>query len=239
MGVMKHDIRFGGIVASEKQIVIYGADVDEIAVRDVEAVEIPGRNGVLHLDNGRWMERTQTYHAFIKGNNYPARLGYARNTFGRVGKAYTRLEDTFNPDTYTLATFADAMIPESLAFRTAGLCDLVFQCRPERYLRTGDQTITTTSSVTLANPTGMPAKPLFRVYGTSGTLTVGNIALTLTDIDGYVDIDCEMGDCYKGSVNCNSKVTLEKFPTLDEGTTGVALSGSLTSVQITPRWWRL
>lgn len=240
MGVIKHDIKFGDVLASDKEIVIYGGMVDEIAERDVEAVEIAGRNGVLHLDNGRWKERTQIYHAFIKGDSYAKRLAYARGVFGRVAKGYTRLEDTFNPEVYALATFADAMTPESLAFRTAGVCDLAFNCRPERFLRTGEQVITTSSSVTLSNPTGMPARPLLRVYGTSaGTLIVGGGIVYIDAIDGYVDIDCDLCDCFKGSTNCNGNVRLAEFPTLDAGTTGVSITGGLTSCQITPRWWRL
>lgn len=240
MGVIKHDIKYGDILASDKQIVIYGGDVDEIAARDVTSVAVPGRNGVLHLDNGRWTERKQTYLAFITGDGYAARLAYARGVFGRVGKAYTRLEDTFNTDVYALATFEDALKPESLAFRTAGLCELSFNCRPERFLRTGEQVITTTSSVTLSNPTGMPARPLLRVYGvTAGSLTVGGEVVYIDAIDGYVDIDCDLCDCYKGAVNCNGDVRLSNFPVLGEGTTGVSISGGLTSCQITPRWWRL
>lgn len=240
MGVTRHNINFAGINALEKEIVIYSGTADEMAARDVEAVTVPGRNGVLHLDNGRWGEREQTYMAFVKGDNYPARLGYVRRVFGAPGKSYHRLEDTFNPDTYSMATFSDAIAPESIAFRTMGLVQLTFICRPERFLRTGEQTITTASSVTLANPTGMPARPLLRVYGTgAGTLTVGNNIISITAINQYVDIDCEMMDCFKGSTNCNADVTLASFPEFKEGTTGVSITGGLTSVEITPRWWSL
>jgi len=242
MGVMKHDIRFGGIVASEKDVIIYGGNVDEVAERDVEAVEIPGRNGVLHLDNGRWRERTQTYLAYVKGENYPARIAYVRRVFGRMGKTYARLDDTFNPDVYSMATFVDALVPESLAFRTQGLVTLTFQCRPERYLRTGDQTITTTSSVTLVNPTGLPARPLIRVYVSGGgTVTVGNKTMTISSSlpTAYVDIDADTQDCTSGATNCNNYVTLVEFPTFGAGSTGVSLGGGATSAVITPRWWTL
>ena len=237
---MKHNLVFDGINAAEKEIVIYGGNVDEAAVRDVSAVVVPGRNGVLHFDNGRWAEREQKYLAFVRGDSYPARLSYVRRVFGGVGKSYARLEDTFNASTFSMATFSDAITPESLAFRTAGLCVLTFSCRPERYLRTGEQTITTASSVTLSNPTGMPARPLLRVYGTgAGTIIVGGNIVYIDEIDGYVDIDCDMGDCFKGATNCNGDVRLSSFPVLGEGTTGVSITGALTSVEIVPRWWTL
>jgi len=239
MGVIRHNIIFDGINAQEKEIVIYGGTVDEIAQRDVKTVTIPGRNGVLHFDNGRFDERKQTYLAYIPGDNYPARIAYARTVFGRRGKGYKRLEDTFNADEFSLASFDDAMKPESMAFRTMGLTELSFSCRPERFLRTGEQVIKATGAITLANPTGLPAKPLIRVYGTGGVLTVGGEVITISTIDGYVDLDSDMCDAYKGSTNCNQNIALGSFPVFDEGTTGISWTGSITSVEITPRWWKL
>lgn len=239
MGVIRHGIIFDGINTQEKQIVVYGGNVDEIAERDVKTVTVPGRNGVLHFDNGRFGERKQTYLAYLPGDNYPARIGYARTVFGRRGKGYKRLEDTFNADVFSLASFDDAMKPESMAFRTMGLTELSFSCRPERFLRIGEQLITASGAVTVANPTGLPAKPLIRVYGTGGVLTVGAEVITISTIDGYVDLDCDICDAFKGSTNCNQNVTLGSFPVFDEGTTGISWTGGITSVEITPRWWKL
>lgn len=240
MGVMRHNLIFDGINAAEKGIVIYGGTVDEIAERDVETVDVPGRNGVLHLDNGRWGEREQRYLAFINGDNYAARLSFARLAFGRVGKGYKRLEDTYNADVYSMASFIDAMAPESMAFRTAGLVELAFSCRPERFLRTGEQSITAAPSVVLANPSGMPARPLLTVYGTgAGVLNVGNTLVYIDSITDYITIDCDTQDAYRGTVNCNGDIRLGSFPVLGDGLTGVSVSGDLTSVSIIPRWWRL
>lgn len=239
MGVIRHGIIFDGINTQEKEIVVYGGNVDEIAQRDVKTVTVPGRNGVLHFDNGRFGERTQTYLAYLPGDSYPARIAYARTVFGRRGKGYKRLEDTFNPDVFSLASFDDAMKPESMAFRTMGLTELSFSCRPERFLRIGEQVITASGAVTVANPTGLPAKPLIRVYGTGGVLTVGGEVITINTISGYVDLDCDICDAFKGSTNCNQNVTLGSFPVFDEGTTGISWTGGITSVEITPRWWKL
>lgn len=240
MGVIRHGFLFDGVNTEEKGIIVYGAAVDEIAPRDVEPVEIPGRNGVLHLDNGRWGERTQTYFVYLPGDNYPARIAYARRVFGRVPHGYRRLEDTYNPDTFSLATFGDALAPESMAFRTAGVCEIVFNCRPERFLRLGEQVIRAEGPVTLANPTGLPARPLIRVYGSAaGVLSVGAVVLYVDEITGYVDIDADAGDCFRGSVNCNGDVRVSTFPTLGEGTTGVSFTGGIDAVEITPRWWTL
>lgn len=242
MGVNRHDFIFDGVSASAYGLVVYGGAVDEVAARDVEAVTIPGRNGVLHLSNGRWNERTQTYKVYLPtfdNIGYEGRLAWVRTTYGQTS-GYKRLSDTFNRDTYSLATFGDAIAPESLAFRTKGVCELTFNCRPERFLKTGDVPRTITAAATFNNPTGMTAKPLLRVHGTgAGVLTVGDQIVYIDAIDGYVDIDCDLCDCYKGATNCNGNVRLGNFPTFGAGSTGVSFTGGITSVDVTPRWWCL
>ena len=242
MGVIKHDFTFDGVSASAYGLVVYGGAVDEVAAKDVQAVEIPGRNGVLHISNGRWAERTQTYKVFLPtfdNIGYEGRLAWVRTTYGQTS-GYKRLSDTFNRDTFSLATFGDAIAPESLAFRTKGVCELTFNCRPERFLKTGDVPQTVTGEAVFGNPTGMPAAPFLRVYGTgAGVLYVGDQILYVDAIDGYVDIDCDLCDCYKGSVNCNGDVRLGEFPRFYAGNTGVRFTGGITSVVVTPRWWSL
>jgi phage-related protein len=58
--------------------------------------------------------------------------------------------------------------------------------------------------------------------------------------NGYTDIDCEMMNCYKGSINCNGNVTMTtgNFFELKEGNNTVTYSG-FSAVEITPRWWKI
>ena len=242
MGVIRHDISFDGIPASSLGLVIYGGDVDEVAAKDVTAVKIPGRNGVLHLDNHRYDEREQVYQAYVPATDswqYSATLSAVRTTFGQL-KGYKKLVDTFNPEEFALASFVDALAPESMAFRTMGLVELRFSCRPERFLATGEEVTTFTAAGALANPSGMTARPLIRVYGTAaGSITVGNDIVYIDAITGYIDLDSDLQDAFRGAVNCNGDIRLGHFPTLGPGSTGIDFDGGITSVEITPRWWRL
>ena len=95
----------------------------------------------------------------------------------------------------------------------------------------------TISGSTVMNPTLFPSLPLLHVIGSgAGTVTVGNQIITLDDIDGYVDIDSKLMDCYKGQVNCNSDVVLDEFPKLKPGTTAISWTGGVTAVWVTGRW---
>ena len=105
----------------------------------------------------------------------------------------------------------------------------------------GDVTVEVgTNPNMLVNPTLFASKPLIRVTG-YGTLTVGSDVVTIAQNFAYVDIDSEVGDCYHGTDNANASVSFQQndFPELAPGATGIAYSGHITKVEITPRWWRL
>ena len=72
----------------------------------------------------------------------------------------------------------------------------------------------------------------------SGTVTIGNTTVSLTDISEYVMLDCDIQDAYKGVVNKNSTMT-GSFPKIEGGEQVVSFTGGITSLEITPRWWTL
>ena len=72
----------------------------------------------------------------------------------------------------------------------------------------------------------------------TGSVTVNGVTITVASHSyAYVDIDCELMDCYYQGYNLNDKVTIgDYFPQLDLGNNAIALSG-VTSLGVTPRWW--
>ena len=77
------------------------------------------------------------------------------------------------------------------------------------------------------------------MYGTSGILYVGDQMVQINTIDGYVDLDSETQNAFKGTVNCNSNIVRTDLPTLPAGKTGIRTEGNITGYEITPRWWRI
>ena len=92
----------------------------------------------------------------------------------------------------------------------------------------------------MINPTVFPSQPLLRIYGT-GKFTLNDVEITISAADTYTDVDCELMDCYKGSVNKNQYVSFSTydFPVLYPGQNTVELGTGISSVTITPRWWRV
>ena len=59
---------FDGVSSKDFGVYISGSGTFDGAERDVSTVEIPGRNGELTLDNGRYKNRSMKYPAFIYRN---------------------------------------------------------------------------------------------------------------------------------------------------------------------------
>lgn len=72
-----------------------------------------------------------------------------------------------------------------------------------------------------------------------GMVTIGDQKVELKSVGEYVIIDSEMQSCYREYSNLNSQVTFtpNDFPVLNPGTTGIAYSDNIESVEITPNWY--
>lgn len=237
MGVVKHFLTIDGVSTEDFNIWISGGATFDSPKRDIETVKIPGRNGVVIFDNGRFENQTIKYPAFIT-RDFQKNIDDFTDFISSL-RGYKRLEDTYHPSEFRMAFFGDGISCKTTAANLAGEFEIKFNCKPQQFLKDGEKAIVFTSNGSLRNPTYQIAKPLLRVYGT-GTVGIGTETITISSADEYTDIDCESMDAYKGAVNCNGNVSVtgEEFPTLPAGLTGISLGGSVTRVEITPRWWR-
>lgn len=218
----------------------FGVFVDESAahikpLRSYEKVSVAGRNGDLTMSNNRFENISLPFNCFIRKGyveRYAALLAFLQSVDG-----YHRLEMDSEPDYYREAILSEIGEPEVGAWAKSATFSLTFDCKPQRFLKSG--LITHENPSALVNPTLYAAAPLIRVYG-SGTLKVGTETLVIADHDhDYIDIDCDMQDCYFEATNCNSLVTMASsdFPTLHTGEIGMSFTG--TKFEVTPRWWTI
>lgn len=234
MGV--NSITFNGVNSLTYDMYVSGNQTFNSAAKEYEKVSVPGRSGDLLLFNKRFQNVDVNYDAIIikdYDNNTDAIRSWLLSADG-----YCRLEDTYHPNEYRMASFAGPVNFDTIMLE-AGQTTLTFNCKPQRWLKSGEINQNFTSSGTISNPTLFEAKPLLRVYGT-GTVTIGSSQITITTAGtSYIDIDCEIQDCYEGSINRNGNVTISKWPTLVPGNNGITLGTGITKVQIIPRWWKL
>ena len=235
---MSNYFTFAGKNSQDFKVYISGQGTYDAPARAYSVYQIPGRNGDLFVDEKRFENVELTYPAFIFEDMDENFMALRNFLLSRTG--YQRLEDTYHPDEYRMAVYHEAMEPSIDARFEASVFEVKFNCKPQRFLKSGDRVIELTASGPVYNPTMFESKPLLRVYG-SGNLGIGSQTVTIANADVYTDIDCEMMDCFKGAVNKNANVSFtdHNFPVLGPGNTNFSLGNGITKVEITPRWWRL
>ena len=233
---MMHFFTFAGKSSHDFGVRISGEALFNSPERNYTEATVAGRNGTLIIDDGSFKNIDVTYPAFVV-TDMPQRVQDFRNYMGSF-KGYQRLEDTYAPDTYRMAQYRGGLEVESSGYMNRqGKFNITFNCKPQRFLKSGEIPITYTSNGKLYNRTNFEARPHIRVYGSgAGTVGIGQYTITISAIDGYIDIDCEIMDAYKGATNCNDKVSFnaDSFA-IPSGENGVTFTGNITSVVITPR----
>lgn len=217
-------------------VYISGSGTFSSPARAYDMQSVPGRNGDLVGSEKRFENIEVTYPAFMYAN-FRDNMRRLRN-FLLQEDGYMAIRDTYHPLEYRKGVFAGPLEPEMLPTNRAGEFDLVFNCKPQRFLNSGDLVITLEGDGVVTNEGNFPSQPLLRVYGT-GTVGIGDNAVTITEAIGeYTDIDCEMMDAFYGAINCNRYIRMQNndFPTLPVGNVNISLDG-VTKVEITPRWW--
>ena len=129
-------------------------------------IEIPGRNGSYALDKGRFSNIEVSYPAGIGTQNeaeFRRKIESLRNALSsKVG--YQRLEDDYNGEEYRLAVYKSGLDVNPKMLR-AGEFDIVFDCKPQRFLKIGEIETPVSSGGIITNPTLFESHPLLKTEG--------------------------------------------------------------------------
>lgn len=219
-------------------VYISGQGTFSSPARPYEARPIPGRQGDILTGGKRLENGVLTYPAFIV-RDLESNIRALRN-FLLSRSGYVRLTDSYHPEEFQMVYYGESFEPQVTERNSEATFDLVFGCKPQRFLLSGETKTVYTSSGTITNPTRFPARPLIRAYGT-GTVGIGSTTITITAADGYTDIDCALMAAYKGSTNKNANIQLSTldYPVLPPGNSGITMGGGVARVEVTPRWWEV
>lgn len=266
---LNNSLTFGGVDSADYGIFIDGGGVYNSPERDVTMVSIPGRNGDLAIDNGRFQNVEVTYSAFIDGRDDGTirdRIRDFRNAIGAL-RGYQRLEDTYNPDEYREALFIGGLEVDPVVYQTGGEFEITFNCKPQRFITAWSEYAEPLApyvpgDTTRGDVSAFEAHPLIDLFyyqdaAATITLTLGAFTVEIDPTQhqqtssGYLNvfIDCDLGEAYEYSeggtsgemLSANSWVSFpDGIPVIyPEGGQAITLTGPANTAFVIPRYWRL
>lgn len=234
---MRNYFTLDGVDSRTFGVYVSGQGTFNAPVRDIDFIQIPGRNGDLiglptRLENGEYRYDDAFIYADFK-NQIAAFRAFLLSNPG-----YRRLTDSYHPDEFRLVAYRGGLDVDPTTKNDAGKFDIIFTAKPQRYLLSGETVVSLSASGTINNPTLFNALPLVRVYG-AGVLTINGTDITISEANTYTDIDFESGYAYNGADDRNAYVSVgaNDFPALIPGDNAITLGTGITGADITPRWW--
>lgn len=166
-GAIYKGFTFNGINSKNYGVYITGEGVYNAPERDVEIITIPARNGAFVRDNGRFENIVVSYPAGMFGDqqtDFAEGISDLRNALAAT-KGYCRLTDEYNPNEYREAVYKGGLEVSPEQMGRAGQFNILFECKPQRFLTSGETAQSVANGGTLTNPTLFPSRPLLEVSG--------------------------------------------------------------------------
>ena len=206
--------------------------------RKMTVVQVAGTNREIVDMEDAWESYDQTY-SFYVGDGTEDSIQEALDDVARVlfKTGWQRLDDEYDPEHYRLAYYQGGFDSDN-RYTRLGKFDVVFRCRPERYLVDGNDPVSVANGGVITNPTAFRSKPLIHIEGSgNASLTIAGQTMEFTGIIDYLNIDCDTMDVNRLSSENRNSLMQGDFPVLFEGDNNVSYTSGITSVTITPRFW--
>lgn len=228
-----HDIYFGDNVCSELGAYWFGGNEIPARERDVTEIEVPGRDGVLIQDNGRYKPIT-----------IPAKLVFISDDESEWADDYAELQKwlatqgtmlMFSDDTshFYYCYYAKIETTKREALR-CGKLDIQFVCAPYRYVLLG--IINYDPEDVLENPY-CECHPIYYIKGVGTcTLTVNGNSITAY-VTSKLYIDTERMIAYTSDDEVSNTSVSGNYDELwlAEGTNTIEITDDFT-LKVTPYW---
>ena len=242
--MIRNNFKFNAVQSKSYNVFLSGSGIYDSPARAYEAIKIPGRSGDLLMPENRLDNVDIVYPCYIADDFDTNFNNFKSAMLAQIG--YRKLEDTYDSTHYRQACFSGGLKPKMQRNLKAGTFNVTFNCKPQRWLKSGDTAITVnTSGTTVTNPTRQKAKPILTITG-SGTVTIGGVTLTIALPTGTtrIIIDCETSEASHptiAAINMNQYVTSSSinFPELSAGNNSIVFASGVSSVEIVPRWYDL
>lgn len=198
--------------------------------RRTEEITIPGRHGVLTLDERAYEAYTISMECGTRGSD---KLDEIIAWLDGAGELTLSTE----PDkVYRASIYNKISVADQIYLYNSFL--LQFKVQPFKYsVNDFGEKQELTAPTTVFNKGTVYSEPIITVFGSGDiTLTVNGEDFPLYGVSEYITIDSERMEVYKGTANQNSKFGGERFPCLEVGENAIGWTGNVTKVEIEPKW---
>lgn len=238
-------ISFKGITSMSMNVRVSKLPDIVIAEERGTAVEVPGRDGDLWIEDNSYKSIKLKIEIEINSNaDFDAVTAWLSGNGSLILSSLSdyryeaRITDGFD-------------LKNGIYLRGYYRTTVTFMCQPFRYQASNPIMDPITTPGTFPGRGTLPARPVITVHGTgSVNLLINGNSVLFDDIDGTAVLDCEAMMAFDGNgLNISPAVTLlgsdddaDEWPVLRPAGEAVNLvnwSGSVTDVVIEPRWrWR-
>jgi hypothetical protein len=152
---------FNGKKSSDFGVWASGSGVFETPAKRYEQIDVPGRNGSLIIEDGSFENVELEFTECFIPQDFQQNFSDFKNYMMRQN-GYQRLELSWLPDEYRLAAFEGGISPELSTWDGTGRFDVTFNCKPQRFLKSGETPIYFTTWIG-ASDTQYTYTPIFKL----------------------------------------------------------------------------
>lgn len=199
----------------------------ELSAHDIETEVVPGRDGVLLMDNQRLKPVERAFPLRLETDVYQSTTEIAE----WLGiKGWHDLELSWDEGYIYQATVINT-ISISEVLKQLGKLQVVFLVHPIKYFKDNPKA-TVTKEETIVNRGNVEAYPLIELTGSGNTtITINGRKISLEDVQGSITLDMKQRMIYKGNLSAWEKIVREEkteFPYLDVGNNKISWTGDFT-----------
>ena len=215
-------------ISSEDYLMVNKLPLIIKAKKDIEKIEIEGRDGFLTMDKKSYRGTIKEVECTIFSLDD---LDFIASWLDGSGDVIFSNE----PERVYKATIINQIPLNKIAWVFHTLL-IQFECQPHKYSLSNDIITLTTTPQTILNSGGAISKPIIKVFGTGDVdLSINGNIVNLINIVDYVTINSDLMDCYKDTLLKNNEMSGE-FPILETENNNISWTGTVTKVEITPNF---
>lgn len=211
---------FNGKKSSDFDVWASGLNIFHSPERRIERIQVPGRNGELLIEDGSFENTELLFKDCFIPRHFSENFTNLSNYLNRQ-KGYQRLELSWLPDEYRLAAFHGDIEASMKNWDGMGKFDLAFNCKPQRFLKSGEEPITLIPVKADGTTTFMTPKYMFPTWSYPEVVPSDayTVAITLLEseypisykVRFYMDGDPAYVDTTEETLTTGERVT--KFTT--------------------------